>query len=220
MLHIFKLKTMSTKNILILGTLLFASVSLFAQGKKDNKKEGKENEKKETKMSAKEEKEQKAWMAYMTPGEMHKMLVNSKGDWHENLTFWMAPGGEPMQAESDCTNKMILGDRYQESIHTGMMMGMPFEGRGTIGYDNAKKTFQSTWVDNMGTGIMYLEGKYKEGSKTITLKGTAVDPMTGKTENVRHTLKFIDDKTQLMEMYMTKDGKEFKNMEIKFTKKS
>ena len=83
-----------------------------------------------------------------------------------------------------------------------------------------KKTFQSTWVDNMGTGIMYLEGKYKEGSKTITLKGTAVDPMTGKTENVRHTLKFIDDKTQLMEMYMTKDGKEFKNMEIKFTKKS
>ena len=67
---------------------------------------------------------------------------------------------------------------------------------------------------------MYLEGKYKEGSKTITLKGTAVDAMTGKTENVRQTLKFIDDKTQLMEMYMTKDGKEFKNMEIKFTKKS
>ena len=211
---------MNSKNILILGTLLFASVSLFAQGKKDSKKEGKGSEKKETKMTAKEEKEQKAWMAYMTPGEMHKMLANSSGSWHENLTFWMAPGAEPTQAESECTNKMILGDRYQESVHTGMMMGMPFEGRGKIGYDNAKKSFQSTWVDNMGTGVMYLEGKYKEGSKTITLKGTAVDAMTGKTENVRQTLKFIDDKTQLMEMYMTKDGKEFKNMEIKLTKKS
>lgn len=132
----------------------------------------------------------------------------------------MSPGAPPTQAESECTNKMILGDRYQESVHTGMMMGMPFEGRSVVGYDNAKKMFQSTWVDNMGSGIMFLEGKYNEQTKTINLKGTEVDAMTGKTESVRETMKFIDDKTQMMEMYMTKDGKEYKNMEIKFTKKS
>lgn len=199
---------MNTKNTLIVGSLLFVSVSLFAQEKKD------------TKMSAKDQKEQKAWMSYMTPGEMHKMLANANGDWHENLTFWMSPGASPTQAESECTNKMILGDRYQESVHTGMMMGMPFEGRSVVGYDNAKKMFQSTWVDNMGSGIMFLEGKYNEQTKTINLKGTEVDAMTGKTESVRETMKFIDDKTQMMEMYMTKDGKEYKNMEIKFTKKS
>lgn len=27
---------------------------------------------------------------------------------------------------------------------------MPFEGISTLGYDNAKKTFFSTWIDNMG----------------------------------------------------------------------
>ncbi len=199
---------MNPKNMLILGSLLFVSAFLFAQDKK------------EPKMSAKEQKEQKAWMSYMTPGEMHKLLMNSTGDWHENLTFWMAPDAPAMQAESECTNKMILGDRYQESTHTGMFMGMPFEGKGVVGYDNAKKMFQSTWVDNMGSGIMYLEGKYNERAKTITLKGTAVDAMTGKIEHVRQTLKFVDEKTQLLEMFMTKNGKEFKNMEIKLTKKS
>ena len=199
---------MNIKNAMILGSLLFASVSVFAQAKND------------TKMSSKEQKEQKAWMTYMTPGEMHKMLANSNGEWHQSLTFWMAPGAPATNAEADCTNKMILGDRYQESITTGTMMGMPFEGKSVVGYDNARKVFQSTWVDNMGSGIMYLEGKYKESAKTITPKGTAVDAMTGKTESVRQTLKFVDDKTQWMEMYMTKDGKEFKTMEIKFTKKS
>ena len=216
---------MNTKKTLILGSLLFISVSLSAQDKKDTKADNKTmHDKKEakpdSKMSAKEQKEQKMWMTYMTPGEMHKMLANSNGDWHENLTFWMAPGAPPTQAEADCTNKMILGDRYQESVHTGMMMGMPFEGKSVVGYDNAKKMFQSTWVDNMGTGIMNLEGKYNERTKTITLKGTAIDAMSGKVENVRETFKFVDDKTQMMEMFMTKDGKEFKSMEIKFTKKS
>ena len=203
---------MNTKKGLVLGTLLFLSVSLFAQDKKDTNAG--------TKMSSKEQKEQKAWMTYMTPGEMHKMLAKSNGDWHENLTYWMAPGAPGTNAESECTNKMIMGDRYQESIHTGTMMGMPFEGKSVVGYDNARKVFQSTWVDNMGSGVMYLEGKYNEKAKTITFKGTAVDGMTGKIENIRQTMKFVDDKTQMMEMFMTKEGKEFKTMEIKFTKKS
>jgi len=99
------------------------------------------------------------------------------------------------------------------------MMGMPFEGRSLVGYDNLRKVFQSTWVDNMGTGIMVMEGKYNESTKTINFKGTMVDAMTGKMENVRESFKIIDDKTQMMEMWMTKDGKEFKNMEIKFMKK-
>lgn len=78
----------------------------------------------------------------------------------------------------------------------------------------------STWVDNMGTGIMYMEGKYDEKSKSINFAGKCVDPTSGKEESVREVFKIVDDKTQFMEMYMTKGGKEFKNMEIKFTKKS
>ncbi len=36
-------------------------------------------------------------------------------------------------------------------------MGMPFEGMGIDGYDNLAKQYVSTWVDNMGTGIMNID---------------------------------------------------------------
>ena len=54
----------------------------------------------------------------------------------------------------------------------------------------------------------------------MNLSGKATDPMTGKDCTVRETFKIIDDDTQLMEMFVTQPGqKEFKSMEIKFTRK-
>jgi hypothetical protein len=98
-------------------------------------------------------------------------------------------------------------------------MGQPFEGVGTVGYDNAKKVFVSTWTDNMGTGIMYMEGPWDEATKTITMKGKQTDPTTGKDMDVRQTVKIIDDKTQQVEMFSTQNGTEFKTMEIALKKK-
>jgi hypothetical protein len=44
--------------------------------------------------------------------------------------------------------------------------------------------------------------------------------MAGKDVNVKEVFKMIDDDHHTMEMYMpTADNKEFKNMEIKFTRK-
>jgi len=42
--------------------------------------------------------------------------------------------------------------------------------------------------------------------------------MAGKEIPVREDFKLIDDNNQLLEMYMTQNGKEFKTMEIKFTR--
>jgi hypothetical protein len=115
---------------------------------------------------------------------------------------------------------MILGGRYQQSTHKGTFEGMPFEGMSIVGYDNAKKKFYSTWVDNMGTGIMYLEGTYDPATKTTTYTGKQVDPMTGQDMEIRETFTIVDDNTHMLTMYMTAPGgKEFKTMEIRFTRK-
>lgn len=162
----------------------------------------------------------KNWQEYMTPGDMQKMLASYNGTWSGEITMWMDPSKPPTKNIGTCENKMIMDGRYQLSTNKGNFNGMPFEGISTTGYDNAKKVFVNTWVDNMGTGIMYLEGPWDAATKTITLKGKSVDPMTGKSIEVRQTIKMIDDKNQLMEMYMIPaSGKEYKSMEIKFTKK-
>ncbi len=86
---------------------------------------------------------------------------------------------------------------------------MDFEGHGVTAYDNAKKKFISTWIDNMGTGVMYVEGPYDETTKTISMTGKMMDPSTGKETDVRQVLRSPDDKTQVMELYCNLNGKEF-----------
>lgn len=162
----------------------------------------------------------KNWEEYMTPGETHKMLAKWDGEWNGDVTMWMAPGSPEQKSASTAVNKMIMNGLYQQSTHSGNMMGMPFSGQSTVGYDNHRKEFVSTWIDNMGSGIMVLRGPWDEATKTITLKGTMVDPGTKMDTDIRETFKIIDDNTQEMEMFiMTPDGKEFKTMNIKYTRK-
>lgn len=160
-----------------------------------------------------------AWMTYMTPGDVHKMLAKSNGTWDEDVTTWMEPGKPPTTGKSTAVNKMILGGRYQQSIHKGSFMGMPFEGVSTVGYDNARKVFQSSWVDNMGTGVMNMEGTWDSTAHTINFKGKATDPSTGKEMDVRETFTMVDDNNHKIEMWCTQNGKEFKSMEIVLKRK-
>ncbi len=165
------------------------------------------------------EEQMKAWQEYMEPGAMHKMMASWDGEWDEEITHWMEPGAEGTQSKATCVTKSLMGGRYSESRHTGNFFGMPFEGIGVLAYDNAKKVFVSTWVDNMGTGVMIMEGKWDPGTKTITFKGKATDPMTGKDMEMRETFRIVDDNKQVMEMFTVIDGKEFKNMELTLTRK-
>lgn len=164
--------------------------------------------------------QQKAWMDYMTPGDVHKALAKEDGNWTFTMSYWMAPGSPAGTSSGTNEYKMVLGGRYQQSISKAKMEGMDFEGHGLLGYDNAKQIFQNTWVDNMGTGIMFMEGKWDDASKSVTLNGKMYDPMTGKDVMVKQVYKMIDDDHHTMEMYVPSpaDGKEFKNMEIKFTR--
>ncbi len=160
----------------------------------------------------------KQWEAYMTPGEFHKWLEKNNGTWTQEITMYMDPSAPPTKSTAVAENTMILGGRYQQSMSKGDFSGMPFEGISTVGYDNAKKMFVSTWIDNMGTGISYMEGTYDKENQQINFKGKMVDPMSGKELAVKEIFKIIDDNTQMLEMYEIKAGKERKTMEIKMTR--
>ncbi|MBK9333371.1 MAG: DUF1579 family protein [Ignavibacteria bacterium] len=79
--------------------------------------------------------------------------------------------------------------------------------------------FHSVWFDNMSTGIMFLKGKWDEASKSATLTGQMVDPETKQLLDVREVFTMIDNDNHKMEMYFTKNGSEFKAMEILYKRK-
>ena len=109
---------------------------------------------------------------------------------------------------------MILGGRYMRNSFQGSVMGMPFEGIGIDGYDNAKKIYFTFWLDNMGTGSMYLEGKYDESLKAIIFTGKVFDMMLNKDSEVKEVLKIIDENNFEMSMYNVVEGKDVKTMEM------
>jgi hypothetical protein len=171
-------------------------------------------------IKAQDEAQMKAWMDYMTPGEAHKIMSSWDGNWTADISMWMAPGTEATKSTGTSSNKMALGGRYQVGTFSGSFSGMPFEGMSLLGYDNSKKVFESIWIDNMGTGVMHLTGPWDPKTKTITLTGKMMDAMSGKEVAVKETFRITDDNTQIMEMYAPgPDGKEFKTMEIKYTRK-
>jgi hypothetical protein len=157
-----------------------------------------------------------AWEKAMEVGEMHKMLANANGDWKAEMSFWMAPGAEVEKSTAHCMNTMILGDRFQESAFEGTVMGMPFQGKGIVGYDNIKKVFSSVWIDNMSTSISYSEGPYDAKTNSITFKGKMMDPMTSKEVPIRQVYKMTADNHHVFEMYTMHEGKEFKSMQIDY----
>lgn len=162
----------------------------------------------------------KTMMEVGTPGEEHKMLAKSDGNWSAETTMWMSPDAPPAKGKGTATNKMIMGGRYQQTSFKGDFMGMPYEGSGITGYDKAKKVYFTTWMDNMSTMVMNMEGNWDAASKSINFKGKMLCPANGVECEMREVFKTVDDNTQVMEMYGPdmKTGKEFKSMEIKFTR--
>ncbi len=160
------------------------------------------------------EEEQKAMMEYGEVGPMQKMLAKNTGEWKEEITFWMEPGGEAMKNEATVKTEMILDGHFEKGTHTGNMMGMPFEGISITGFDNARKVFVNTWMDNFSSGLMNSEGKWDDKTKSIEFKGMTTEPVTKKLVPFRQVLYIVDENTKRMEMYMPHKGKEYKSMEI------
>ncbi len=150
------------------------------------------------------------------PGEMHKHLGKMAGDWTFTNKMWMAPGQPPVESTGTMHAETILDGRYVQSTWKGSMMGQPFEGRATEGFDNVSKQYISTWIDNVGTGIMYSTGTCEDGGKKCTTTGSSSDPMSGGQMTMKSVIIWIDDNSFKNEMYM-KDpasGQEVKMMEI------
>jgi hypothetical protein len=116
------------------------------------------------------------WQAAMTPAEGHARLMSMVGTWKAKTTFTMAPGGPTQTHEGSSVHRLVLGGRYLEQIYKGMAMGMPFEGIGYTGYDNAQKRYVGTWMDTFGTGLMNSVGVGRPTDEKMEFTAEAIEP--------------------------------------------
>ncbi len=162
-----------------------------------------------------------------TPGEQHKLLAEMAGDWTYSLKMWMDPSAPPQESKGTSTRKAIMDGRYFIAEHKGTfqmpgadgkMQEMNFTGMAIEGYDNAKKKFVSSWIDNMSTMIMNSEGTFDPSAKTFTYHAES-EMMPGKMTKIREVVKIVDKDHHTFEWYDDSHGSEMKTMEISYTRK-
>ncbi|MCH8005888.1 MAG: DUF1579 domain-containing protein [Planctomycetes bacterium] len=193
----------------VLGAAVFLSAGMFAQETKGPPK-----------MSAEDQAMMEAYKSYGTPGEPHARLVKKAGNWNIAVKMWHSPDMEvPEESTATSRIKAIMGGRYILEKVKGEAMGMPFEGLGISGYDNLTKKFIGVWVDTMSTGIIHSEGTPAQYGDIINFEGTHPDPLRGKYVKSRSVERTISDDKFIFTSYKTSDdGREFKGMELTYTR--
>jgi uncharacterized protein DUF1579 len=160
--------------------------------------------------------------------ENHKLLADLDGNWTYTIKFWMNPdpNAKPQESKGTAVRKSIMNGRFSTLDVTGKMempgpdgkkKEMTFVGHGTEGYDNVKKKFVGSWIDNMGTGIMISEGTYDPTTKTFTYT-SEFEPMPGMQQKIREVIKVTDKDHHTLEWYENRGGTEVKTMEINYTR--
>lgn len=201
--------------IAVLGLIMPASAQ---KTKKQNKPKDKTavNPVETSKEDLEERKARVAQIESRMMGPMHQLLVQFSGHWREEMKIWAGPKSEPSTTMVLRDSRLFGEGRFVTSTIVGQMGNLPYEAQSSLGYDNSKKVFVKTWMDNLGTSILVLEGTYDEKSATIDFNGYTTDPLTKQPVKIHQILKMIDSQNQLLEIYVEmKEGKEVKLMEVK-----
>lgn len=166
-------------------------------------------------------------MEYMKlgePTEHHKQLEPTVGRF-DYVTKWRMSSEMPWgESKGVAESKWILGGRFIAQEIKGepdeSMGGMSFDGFGISGYDTIKKKHINLWIDNMSTVFMTSEGNCDESGKVFTFQSEFNCPMTKQEKKVRTVLRIINNNKHVFEMYdRDEDGKEFKSLEVTYTRK-
>ena len=155
----------------------------------------------------------------MKPGKFHELLKQFVGTWTATVKIWMEPNAPPVVNKGQATFKLIFDGRFLYGDFLGEFMGAPFKGINIMGYDNGKKEFFSIWLDNSTTGLLSSTGTYDTETQKYQFRAKMFDPVSGQTLEMREEAYFVSKDEYISVTYAKpKDGEEFKNMELVYTR--
>ncbi|MFN0204759.1 MAG: DUF1579 family protein [Planctomycetota bacterium] len=161
------------------------------------------------KMPTKEEIE-KGWARYMElmkPSETHKFLDQFVGKWNMTTRMWMgASTGDPTPPMEDtkgsCEANWLYDGRWIQSKTKFNMMGMAVESTVLMGYDNYKKKFVFSKVDNVTTNMLFAEGVLDRTGKNLVFYGPLDEPITNEHDKpVKYAYRMLNKDKYVLEIH-------------------
>ncbi|MEM9065800.1 MAG: DUF1579 domain-containing protein [Planctomycetota bacterium] len=157
------------------------------------------------------------WMEAGQPGLAHEFLKVFVGTWDTEMKMQMAPDAPPVVTSGRSVVRSIMDGRFIQEDYTSDFMGQPFQGMSITGYDNNKKQFVATWIDNFSTGVYTMYGSINPEGNMMTMVGNMDEPMTGEVgKAVLSTHEIIDEDTHRMRSYDVLYGEKKLQFEITY----
>ena len=149
------------------------------------------------------------------PPEELKKLATLVGNWNSTVHVYESAMGPESESAGKSTYGWAFGGMRLEGKHQMKMMGKPFDGRSTWGYDTQKKQYQMIWTDTMMPSSFVYYGTYPT-ENTLALFTTYMVGDKPVTEKV--TLGMPDKNSYLMTIENDMSGSMQKVLEEKGTR--
>jgi hypothetical protein len=149
-------------------------------------------------------------------GGHHRHLERFVGIWTGRITIWTDADSEPIFYESTAEARWILGRRYLEWTHSGLLDGVPFRGLGIDGFNTVTGRYESVWIDNLGTLILYYVGSCSDGGRVRSLETTFTEPAVGRAVTQRVVYTWVNDDLFSYESFVKQGNSEHRTMLVEY----
>jgi hypothetical protein len=171
--------------------------------------------------AAAKEEAMKQLLDYSRPGSNHALLGSLVGSWtFQDAARPFVKGTvrrTPLYGGRFYT-VAITGGKLQVPVADGKMEEQNYQGQQTEGYDNARRQFVTTALNNhIGSGIETQTGTYDAARKAFTYEWES-ELIPGQRQKNKRVLRLIDSSHYAEDYYETRNGAEVKVRELVYTK--
>lgn len=151
------------------------------------------------------------------PQKQHAWLEKFAGNW-ESVSTIQPPGEKEMKVKGTEVARMV-GGFWLVSENSSDMMGMPYTGIMTLGYDPKSKTYVGTWIDSMGDFLWQYKGSVEGNTLTLLAEGPC--PMRpGEVSKFKETVELKDENHKVFtSSIQEEDGSWTQMLKIEYTRK-
>jgi hypothetical protein len=155
------------------------------------------------------------------PGPEHAWLQQFVGDWNADVEMLMDPTGKPPTKSKGTESIRPVGGFWILSENRGTLMGQPFLGVQTLGYDTKKQKYIGTWVDSVSSQMWQYEGSVDATGKTLTLESEGSCPIDpGKVIKAKDVIELQDKNHKTFKSFIQMDnGQWIPAMSIRYERK-
>ncbi|MBI2922990.1 MAG: DUF1579 domain-containing protein [Planctomycetes bacterium] len=154
-----------------------------------------------------------------SPQKEHEWFRQLEGNWE---TEGEIPTGEgkPPEATKGTASGRLVGGFWGVLEHKGEVMGTPFTGILTLGYDPEKKSYIGTWVDSMTSRLWQYTGTMDKTGKILTLETEGPDfEKPDAIVKFRESLEIVDADHLKFTSTCAKDGAWVTIITIRYSRK-